>query len=99
MARQLDALQHVGGLAGGGEREQAVAVLDVGEIAVGRRVLATSDDSDLAISLAIGTLAEGRSPAQVMGLGDTPSSARVRQLAERIFGTHPGTIVVLGPAQ
>ena len=95
-AMEQSLVEHMAGLPGQLKDYQCK---QSGEIAVGRRVLATSDDSDLAISLAIGTLAEGRSPAQVMGLGDTPSSARVRQLAERIFGTHPGTIVVLGPAQ
>jgi predicted Zn-dependent peptidase len=70
-----------------------------GEIAIGRRVLATSDRSDLAVSLAVGTLAEGRSPGEVLGLGEAPGSARVRQLADRFFRTRPGTVVVLGPAQ
>jgi hypothetical protein len=70
-----------------------------GQIAIGRRVLATADLSDLAVSLAVGTLAEGRSPAEVLGLSDAPGSARVRQLADRIFKSRPGTVVVLGPAQ
>jgi predicted Zn-dependent peptidase len=86
-------------LAGLPEQLRDFQCKQAGEIAIGRRVLATSDFSDLAVSLAVGTLAEGRTPDEVLGLGEAPGSARVRQLADRIFRTRPGTVVVLGPAQ
>jgi hypothetical protein len=89
-------LQRLAGLPGEFRDEAAAQAI---ALATGRRTVDRESAEGLAFLLAVGCGILGRSPAEAAGSEADLDSARLRGLVDRIFGSGPGTVVVLDPAR